>query len=405
MNASIASIENAAKSPDGAADSGSLAERVRAILPQLEALVPEGEKQRKAPEEQLRLFTEVGFWRHFVPKCYGGSEGGVYDWIQAVRLVGSVDMSAAWTAGLASCHSPPYTYFDERVQDEMWGETPDIKTGTAGAPPAAAKRVDGGVILNGRMNFSSGCDHVDWLLTYFVEPDEDGIPQRIGALMPKGDYRIEDTWHVSGMRATGSNTVVIEELFVPEYRLSPFPVGKAGPIRRTNGAPLYRLSHWALFGAAFAPLIVGGMERALEIVRDAMKKKVSAATGKTGMDSVSAQMRYAQCRLKADAAIALAENRWREMDEQSLAGEVETIEDFHRWKAIHHHVAEEAVKVVETLMNSASPSSHYNNYPLQRFWRDIHVASRHPFLEIDSSLQAFARHELGMPRNIEMMFG
>jgi len=384
---------------------GSLSSRVKAILPAIEALVPKGEKERKAPQELLDLFTEVGFWRHFVPKHFGGTEGSVYDWLQAVRLVGSVDMSAAWTVGLASCHAPPYTSFDERVQEEMWGNNPDMITGTAGAPPAQATKVDDGVVLNGRLHFASGCDHADWLCAYYIGEDETGTPCRWGGMMPRGDYRIEDTWFVSGMRATGSNTVVLENVFIPDYRTAPFPIGAAGPIGRTNAANLYRLSHWALFASAFGPLLIGGMEAALRIAGDAMQKKVSAGTGKLGAESVPAQQRYAECLLKAQAATALIDTRWREMDEQANKGEMETLETFHRWKAIDWYVAQTATEVVEALMNAASPSAHYDNFPLQRFWRDIHVASRHTFLDTDTTLQTFVRHRLGLPRDKSLMFG
>ena len=349
----------------------SLSDRVREILPALEDLVARGEKERAPPDAQVRLFTQAGMWRHFVPKCYGGDEGSVYDWLQAVRLIGSVDMSAAWVAGLASCHAPPITFFDERVQDEIWGRTPDVVFATAGAPPAQGIRVEGGVVMKGRMGFASGCDSADWLLTYFRETDAAGEPRKMGVLLPRADVRIEDTWHVSGMRATGSNTVVLDDVFAPDHRIAPFMVGIEGPVRKSNAAPLYRLSHFALFGAAFGPLMVGGMERALRIARDAMKTKVSATTGKASLDNIPSQLRFAQSLLKAEAAIALADKRWRELDAQAMRGETESIQDFHRWKAIDHHVAQIAVEVVEELMNSSSPSAHYDSFPLQRFWRDI----------------------------------
>lgn len=389
----------------GATRGATLSDRVREILPELETMVERSEIERTAPREMLQLFTDVGFWRHFVPKCYGGEEGGVYDWFQAVRLLGSVDLSAAWTAGLASCHSPPFTFFSERAQDELWGKTPDVITGTAGAPPAQAKRVDGGVIVNGRMGFASGCNHAHWILCYFMEPVESGEVVRFGALMPREDIKIEDTWFIAGMRGTGSNTVILENVFVPDHRIAPFPVHEKGPITKTNQAPLFRLSHWALFGSAFGPLIIGGMEQALRIARDAMIKKVSAATGKTSLDNIPSQMRYAEAKLKAEAAIALIDMRWRETDDQANKGEMETLEQFHRWRAVDYHATRTAVEVVETLMNSASSSAYYDSFPLQRFWRDIHVASRHPFLDGDGILQSFARHELGLPRNKDLMFG
>jgi 3-hydroxy-9,10-secoandrosta-1,3,5(10)-triene-9,17-dione monooxygenase len=79
---------------------------------------------------------------------------------------------------------------------------------------------DGGYRVSGRWPFSSGSDHCAWAMVGIVVPptDGDGPPSPRWCLLPRSDYTVEDTWHTCALRGTGSNTVVVDNAFVPAYR-------------------------------------------------------------------------------------------------------------------------------------------------------------------------------------------
>ena len=74
--------------------------------------------------------------------------------------------------------------------------------------------VDGGYRLSGRWEFSSGCDSASWLML-----GVSGIGERNWVLVPHSDYQIVDTWFVSGLRGSGSNDIVVDDVFVPHHRV------------------------------------------------------------------------------------------------------------------------------------------------------------------------------------------
>src|SRR6202041_2537898 len=82
-----------------------------------------------------------------------------------------------------------------------------------------ARKVDGGCVLRGSWPFSSGVNCSEWNMLASVvssEDDADGIEYRI-FLLPKGDYRIKDTWDAAGLRGTGSNDVEVADAFVADH--------------------------------------------------------------------------------------------------------------------------------------------------------------------------------------------
>ena len=125
--------------------------------------------------------------------------------------------STAWVLGVVGVHQWQLALFDERAQNEVWGASNEVLISSSYMPVGKVERVEGGYMLSGRWGFSSGSKYCDWAFLGAFVPGLDGKPPDMRTfLVPKGDYRIEDTWKVMGLRATGSNDVVIDGCFVPE---------------------------------------------------------------------------------------------------------------------------------------------------------------------------------------------
>jgi 4-hydroxyphenylacetate 3-monooxygenase len=387
-----------------------VSDRVRAILPILASRARETESERQMLPETLDLLREIGWWRAIVPAMYGGLENDLYDWIRAVRLMSSVDMSTGWTAGLLGCHTHGLAHFPKRVQDEIWGSDPDAIIASVGPPSPTHKneirRVDDGFIVTSRHGFSSGSGFADWAVATLPTIDEK--TSRVTSyrcVVPRGDFEVDDTWFVSGMKGTGSRDVIFNESFVPDYRCLKMDFGAEEPAPRIHSNPLYGLSFVSVYNLPFGAFMVGGMEGALQVAEDAMTKRARASlSGRTTVEHLPSQLRLAECKMEAFAASLVAEARWKDLCDVVANGRLDTIEEFKIWRAQDAFVAQVAVKVVDRLMAHAGPSANHEAYPLQRFWRDLHVGSQHPYIEADGAYQVYARQILGLPRDLTLRF-
>ena len=110
--------------------------------------------------------------------------------------------------------------FSKRLQDEIWGENPDATASSSIAPFGKAQNVEGGIILNGELGWSSGCDHAEWAIVGFRRPAGEGEPPvYCFGVVPRADYEIRDDWFVAGMRSSGTKTLILKDVFIPDHRI------------------------------------------------------------------------------------------------------------------------------------------------------------------------------------------
>ncbi len=228
-------------------------DRVRALIPGIRERVDYAEEIRRLPDETFKEFQEAGLFRAVQPKRYGGYELDLATFYQAVMEVGEVCASSAWILGVVGIHNWQVALFPEQAQEDVWGEDTSIQLSTSLSPTGHVERADGGFRLHGRWSFSRGCDFCQWvLLSGAIPPEEEGgSPDPSIFLLPRQDYLIDDNWDVIGLCASGSKDIVVEDAFVPAYRM--FSLRQAFEIRspglEVNGAPLYRLP----FAVVFSP--------------------------------------------------------------------------------------------------------------------------------------------------------
>ncbi|WP_156665947.1 acyl-CoA dehydrogenase family protein [Rhodococcus qingshengii] len=378
---------------------------VDAVLPHLEtfrARAQQTEHARGPLQENVDLLRSTGILRALVPRSHGGLEHDLYDWLQALRLLSRADMSVGWFAGLASSHGFILTKFSERLQDEIWGQSgPDaiISSASAIAEGGVADRVEGGLRLSGRWRFGSGIPAADWAMVLVRVPDaETGQEDLHWVFLPASDVAIADTWHVSGMRGTGSHDLVVTEAFVPDHRVSEQPgvmFEPEHPVPKDN--PLYSLPYQDIFPIAFAPVTLGGAEAVLELHTAQLKKRKAALTGVPLVESPLEQVRLAEATMRLRAVAGLQEDRWHQVAQRARTGASGDLEDGLWTRVTDAYVGRESMRIVEHIVDGAGASIYYEANPLQRFWRDMHSASGHTWFNTESAMQILGRHLLGLP--------
>jgi 3-hydroxy-9,10-secoandrosta-1,3,5(10)-triene-9,17-dione monooxygenase len=302
-------------------------------------------------------------------------------------------------ASVLGCHPWQLGLFDDRAQRAVWGEDDDTRVSSSYAPMGRARPVDGGFTFGGRWSFSSGCDHATWVFLGGLVVDQDGTPTDFRTfLLPREDYRIDDVWDTIGLRGTGSNDILVDEVFVPEYRtLSFMDTGRCVcPGQDVNDGPLYRLPFASVFSCSISVPVIGMATGAYAAYVSYTRERVRASTGGKAAEDVFNQLRIAEAASNIDAAMLQIERNINE--EMAYAGRGEKIPFPLRMRVRRDQVnaTGAAIEAVDRLFESAGGRALKAGTPIQRFWRDAHAGRVHAINDPEKALAMFGRAELGL---------
>lgn len=230
--------------------------RARELAPRIRERSERCMAQRSVPVETVQELKAAGLVRLMQPKAYGGSELGRDVVCEVIQILAPACASQAWVYHVLADHAWMLGTYTAQAQQDVWGEDPDTLMSSSFAPLGRARAVEGGFIVSGRHGFSSGIDHVDWVVC-------GGVVQGAGEarhfMIPKADGTVIDDWDVNGLEGTGSKTFLVDEVFVPAHRtivLADAVAGK-GPGSLVNTEPLYRAPRFGYTSSGFAALVVG----------------------------------------------------------------------------------------------------------------------------------------------------
>ena len=372
---------------------------VRDLLPQIRERAEEGERLRVVPEASIKDLEAAGFFRLLQPKRYDGLESDVVDFFTAVRLIAQADGSTGWVSSVVGVHPWQIALFPDEAQQGVWGEDPNTRASSSYAPTGKATLVDGGYRLSGKWSFSSGCDHASWVLLGGLVFNADGqVVDFKTFLVPRKDYKIDDVWNVVGLAGTGSNDIIVEDVFVPDaFTLSMGETGQCrGPGQEVNTSNLYKLPFHSVFTSTITTPIIGMAYGAYEEHVDMQRKRVRAAyLGEKAVDDPFANVRIARASSEIDAAWALLMNNLRE--EQAYVERGEQIPLQLRLKVRRDQVigTERAIEAIDTLFETSGGRALARGTYLQRAWRDAHAGRVHAANDPERALRMFGAVEFG----------
>ena len=392
---------NAASAPNfSAVTYGEALERARALIPVLRAQAEQGEAERCIPPATINALHAAGLIRISQPRRWGGMELPFAAHFDVPELLARGDPSVAWTLGNLAIHHWMLALYDPRAQEEVWrSDSQALIAGGIAFPQGAGRKVDGGFLLSGRWNFSSGVDLCAWnMLACIVRDGEQAVDYRM-CLVPRVEYAIIDDWHTLGMRATGSKTVACEEVFVPEHRaLSMLEArgGDAFPGAQANPNPLYRISLAALGQHTIAAVLVGNAQAALEETIAVVKSRSTSYTASRMRDFQAVQMRVAAAAARIDMARTLLHADCVAAEEAAVQSrsmpDAETKLRYRRNAALGTRLCVEAVDSLHEMMGA---NGIYDHQPLARMMRDTHAAAAHISLGWDAQMANWGLAVLG----------
>jgi 3-hydroxy-9,10-secoandrosta-1,3,5(10)-triene-9,17-dione monooxygenase len=355
--------------------------RARDLVPVLRERADRAETARQMEPDTLADLHRTGLLRFHQPRRWGGMELPFVALFDIPAEVARGCASTGWNVANLGVHHWMLALYDERAQQEVWEKNPDavIASGIA-YPQGKGRRVDGGLIISGFWNFSSGVDASDWNMLAVMVRDGDRVVDHRMCLVPRSDYEIVDDWHVLGMRSTGSKSVRVTDLFVPEHRALSMYLARGGsefPGARTNGNPLYRVPLAALGSHCLAGAGMGTAQAALDLTIEAIRERSTSYTAMRMRDFQAVQLRVAEAGAKVDAARLIIRRDCIDAEAIATESRVPTIEEKLRFKRNVAYAMGLCTEAVDSLHALAGANGIYDRYPIQRLFRDQHALAAH----------------------------
>lgn len=382
-------------------DSRAVVDGVRELLPALRERAQKAEDARKVPEESIEALRDLGFFRLLQPRRYDGYEADPVDFYTAVKLIASACGSTGWVASILGVHPWHLALFPQQAQDDVWGEDTSTRISSSYAPMGKATVVDGGYRLSGRWSFSSGCDHATWV--FVGGPVLNGEGKMIDFctyLLPLGDYTIEDVWDTVGLRGSGSNDIVVDDVFVPQHRaLSFMDMSKTDcPGHKVNSAPLYKLPWGTVHPSTITAPIIGMAQGAYDAHVEHQGKRVRAAyAGEKSKEDPFSKVRIAEAASEIDAAwLQLTRNLTEEL-ELLRAGEEVPMSLRLRARRDQVRGTSRSISAIDRLFENSGGRALWTGTPIQRFWRDAHAGRVHAANDPERAYTMFGTGEFGLP--------
>lgn len=383
-----------------------LVARARELKPLLAANAAQGETDRRVVEESIQALTDAGLFKISVPKRYGGYETSLRTMLDVSAEVAEADGGTAWVVTLINVCNWMVGLMPEKAQDDVFGADPDAKVSGVLAPTAQTRKVDGGWRVTGKWYYNSGSWHATWAVMGIPISDADGnVVDQGCALIPRSDMELEDTWFVAGMRSSGSNCLVADDVFVPEHRVMRVPPAIAGDyLTEHSDEVLYRSALIPVVALVLVGPQLGMGRAALDFVIDkAPKKPISYTFFASQKESTAFQLQIAEAARLIDTAHLHAYRAAADIDEAAARGEYPDYLTRARVRSDTGYVAESITRAIDILLYAHGAGSFAEVSPLQRIWRDSATAARHAIVSPAVSYEVYGKTLLGVDESITPM--
>jgi 3-hydroxy-9,10-secoandrosta-1,3,5(10)-triene-9,17-dione monooxygenase len=356
----------------------------------------EAEERRRLPEATISELEASGFTELLVPRRFGGQQADFPAILDPVRRMAHGCTSSAWTIGFYALHNWMLALFGEQAQQEAFSTRPFLAPAPL-APTGRGVPADGGIRLTGRWSWATGVMDGNWVIVGALCGPDGGLWPAL-ALLPANDFGIEDVWQTDGMRATGSNDVVITDAFVPEHRLVRVSdiYGGTAPGAALHDSATYRWPMVPALALLAAMPALGSAERVTELYAERLAGRVLAYEGVMQKDKPIAQARLAEARVRLRALRGLLADTVDELETLVATGDSvpRPVRGDARLSAAH--IVAESRAVIGSLFEASGASVHFLDSPLQRYKRDVDVLAGHVVFDYDTSRELAGALTLGL---------
>ncbi|HEX7008077.1 MAG TPA: acyl-CoA dehydrogenase family protein [Alphaproteobacteria bacterium] len=387
-----------------------LLDRVRGLVPALRERATAAENLRRLPDETVADFGRLDLCKIWQPKVYGGLETDLATGLEIMQEAARGCASSAWCLTVYQQHNWILAHFPKAAQDETIGTDPTLFPAAVLAPRGKARKVDGGYVVGGVWPFGSGCDHSAWMMFGALVVDEAGAEIALDrkiygvpalnarlCLVPRADVRIKGDWNTAGLAGTGSHSIAIDDVFVPEHRtlLIADAIDGAAPGQALHRAPLFRSTYYSFLVTALAGPAPGVAQGALDCFLERIHQRVVAPMNLVQSNMIRTHRQVAEAGAKIAIARDLLRRNAETIDQAAASGATIPVErraEIRLNAALAVHVSYEAGEII---FQAAGGSALALANPIQRAMRDLHGMKAHYFMDLETALELKGMVQLG----------
>jgi len=383
---------------------GDSLDRARGLGPLLDGAADEIERDRELPPKIVAALIDAGLYRLLQPRSLGGGELQPAHYAQIIEEIARHDASVAWCVGQSCGCSMSAAFLSPEVAQTIYGPRDGI-VGWGPPGPAKAITVPGGFRLSGTWSFASGSHHATWMGAHVSVFTGDGAPlmRADGSaimrtlLFPKSSAEMTDTWHVIGLRGTGSDSYSVADLFVAED----YTINRDPSNRPREQGPLYRFSSSNVYAAAFAGVALGVARSVLDSFIELARDKIPRGARVTMRNNNVIQSQVAQSEARLASArryvLGVLDDSWDLIEGSGTL----TLEQNATLRLATTWAIHQARDVVDVLYQAAGATAIFNENPFERRFRDIHTIAQQMQAR-QTHFETIGRIMMGLPPDATM---
>ncbi len=355
--------------------------RARELVPLVREHADEAERERRLPPRVAKAMASAGLHRIAAPRSVGGGECDPATQIETIEVISAADGASGWNLmigienqGFVGAALPLET------ARKLFADSALIVAGALN-PLGRARPADGGLIVSGQWPFASGCHNAGWFWGQSVLMDGDeparneaGGGELRETLIPASEFEIVDTWHVSGLRGSGSHDVAVHEVFVPDEYVTAL---LSGGMRLRETGTLYRFPPFNRLAYNKVGVATGIARAAIDHFKQLATEKLPRGSRKLLRDKVSVQLAVAEAETQLRSARAFVLDAVGEVWRATEEGRETTAEQ----RALVHLACSNActasILAVEIVHTAAGTTANFTSSPLERCMRDVRVVPQH----------------------------
>ena len=375
----------------------------RSIAGELRARSEEIEQHRTLPRDLVDSLAHAGMFRFWVPADYGGAQVEVATGLDTFIELARHDAATGWCTFIANTTALLAAFMDPEQARAVYGP-PDAITGGFAQPMGRARVVDGGLAVTGRWQWGSGTRHSTMVGGGALIVGDDGAPAARhdglrGAFVffDPSDVEFFDTWHVVGLRGTGSCDYAVRDAFVPEGRWADM-----GNRVRHIDAPLYRFSFYGLLAAGVACTAIGIADRAIEEFKALAAVKTPQNSSRVLAERPSAQDDVARAEATVRSATAFLHDAMGDAWETATNGDELSDDQRRMIRLANTDATQRCADTVNRLYRSAGGEAVYDRCVLEKLMRDVNVATQHA-MTAERTYELVGRIALGLPTETSLL--
>ena len=377
-----------------------LIDRAEQLAPLLRETAREAEIARQPLDHVIEAIRESGLYSLMVPRKLGGLEKDLDTFFDVALTLSRADASMGWLTAFYIEHNLWLFNYPEPVYQHVFGDANHVLAPAAlNIGGGMARKVDGGYRLQGQWQWGTGIVHSTWVMAGGVVVDDANGPVPTFFLLPTEQVEPIDTWHVTGMCATGSWDFRIDDVFVPEDYALPFQLflDASSGITERFKSPLYATPLMAVLGLTAALPILGAAQNVLAQFSEQMQEKIQNNVRRAGSPLPDVSGMVGEAALKIDTAeLVLRDVLADVMAKRNGANN----EERGRWLSRIAYAVFTCKDAALQISEETGASGGFLSNPIQRAVRDISIATNHVIFSKSSRYGDLGRTLLGQETQI-----